>query len=289
MNVDNIVRLLELNVVPVVLRLMGAVVIWYLGRWAIRLGITLITKTLTHNKLDATLVRYLTSIASGLLTVFLALGVLSFMGIETTSFAALAAGAGLAIGAAWSGMLSNFAAGVFMIVMRPFKVGDHIEAAGVKGTVREIGLFATWIDTEQKVQTLVGNGKIFDDKIYNFSGNPSRICTIEFGVRPGGPLRERMDFLKPSLQSIHGVAANSVRVQIKDIAFGALVIEAIAECADTEYEEIRHAMVEAIDHHFNDLFSKYQPGLVGRAGLESGRQANGPEHEKEEEGGEESE
>ncbi|MCU0252622.1 MAG: mechanosensitive ion channel family protein, partial [Vicinamibacterales bacterium] len=81
---------------------------------------------------------------------------------------------GVAIGAAWAGLLSNFAAGIFLMVLRPFKVGDFIQGGGMLGTVREIGLFVTAIDTPDNVRTFVGNAKLFSDTIQNFSTNPFR-------------------------------------------------------------------------------------------------------------------
>jgi small conductance mechanosensitive channel len=104
----------------------------------------------------------------------LVLGILGYFGIQTTSFAALLAGAGVAIGAAWSGMLGNFAAGAFMLVLRPFKVGDFVAVAGITGTIRELGLFATTIITPDNVLTVVGNGKIFGDTMQNFTALPVR-------------------------------------------------------------------------------------------------------------------
>jgi small conductance mechanosensitive channel len=98
-------------------------------------------------------------------------GILGFMGFETTSFAALLAAVGLAIGAAWSGLLANMAAGAFLIILRPFIAGDMIHAAGVRGKVEEIGLFTTTILSDG-VRTIVGNNKIFSDNIQNFSANP---------------------------------------------------------------------------------------------------------------------
>jgi small conductance mechanosensitive channel len=109
--------------------------------------------------------------------------------LETTSFAALLAAAGIAIGAAWSGLLANFAAGGFLIVLRPFKVGDYVSAGGVEGTVEAIGLFGTTIVTPDNVQALVGNGKIFGDTIKNFSVNPhrrvDRLAQLAHGVDVG--------------------------------------------------------------------------------------------------------
>ena len=113
-------EIIQTDATAIGMKLLGAIAIWIIGRWAIRIVVGLLSKALSHQKLDATLARYATSIIGGALSLFLALGVIEFLGVNTTSFAALAAGAGLAIGAAWSGILGNFAAGVFMVVMRPF-------------------------------------------------------------------------------------------------------------------------------------------------------------------------
>ena len=118
------------------------------------------------------------------------LGILGYFGIQTTSFAALIAGAGLAIGAAWSGMLGNFAAGAFMLVLRPFKVGDFVGIAGVVGTVHELGLFGTTIVTPDNVMTILGNGKIFAETIQNFSALPVRRVDLKAQLVAGvDPLR----------------------------------------------------------------------------------------------------
>ena len=102
------------------------------------------------------------------------LGILGYFGIQTTSFAAMLAGAGVAIGAAWSGMLGNFAAGAFMLVLRPFKVGDFVQIGGITGTVHELGLFGTTVITPDNVLTLVGNSKVFGDTVMNYTARPAR-------------------------------------------------------------------------------------------------------------------
>ena len=99
---------------------------------------------------------------------------LGFFGVETASFAALLAGVGIAVGVAWSGLLASFAAGVFLLVLRPFKVGDYIEAGGVTGTVESIGLFATILNTPANVVAIVGNSKVFGDNIMNYTRNDYR-------------------------------------------------------------------------------------------------------------------
>src|SRR5690606_840102 len=130
------------------LKVLGAIAAWIIGRWLIGIAVRLIGVAMERGgKIDMTLIRYLKSILSVLLTVVLIMAILDIFGIRTTSFAALLAGAGLAIGAAWSGMLANFAAGTVLPVLRPYRVGDFINAGGVTGTVKQLGLFAAHILT----------------------------------------------------------------------------------------------------------------------------------------------
>jgi len=253
MNLETSLQLFQLHVLPVLLRLLGALLIWNIGRRLIAVVATLVGRTLTHNKLDATLVRYLTSILSGLLTVFLVLGIVEFLGIPTTSFAALAAGAGLAIGAAWSGMLANFAAGIFMIVMRPFKVGDEITAGGVTGRVKEIGLFATQIDTEDKIQTLVGNAKLFGDNLQNHTGYAVRTCKVEFYLRSNADFQPHMETLEEALKRIRSVEAASCEVEFEKFSPWGPVLSATVDCPHGEFRRVRADMAAAIQHVYGNM------------------------------------
>jgi small conductance mechanosensitive channel len=156
------------------LMVLGAIVLLIVGRWLIGFAVNLITRSLEKQRVDPTLLRYVGNIVSVILNVALIVAILGYFGVETTTFAAILAAAGVAIGLAWSGLLANFAAGAFLIVLRPFKAGDFITAAGVTGTVKEVGLFVTTINTLDNVFTIVGNNKIFSDNIQNFSANPFR-------------------------------------------------------------------------------------------------------------------
>jgi len=162
------------TLIQVGLKVAAAIVFWVVGRWLIDTVIALMQRVMDRNLVDPMLTKYLGSIVSIVLNIGLVLGILGYFGVQTTSFAALIAGAGLAIGAAWSGLLGNFAAGAFMLVLRPFKVGDSVTVGGVSGTVRELGLFGTTLITDDGVLTIVGNGKIFGDTIQNFSALPVR-------------------------------------------------------------------------------------------------------------------
>jgi small conductance mechanosensitive channel len=137
----------------------------------------------------------------------LVIAILGYFGVQTTSFAALLAGAGLAIGSAWGGLLANFAAGIFLVVLRPFKVGDFISAGGTIGTVEEIGLFVTKIHTPDNICTYVGNNKLFSDNIQNFSANPYRRVDLSAQIAGDADPHQVIAALKSRIQNIHNVVA----------------------------------------------------------------------------------
>ncbi|MGA2457850.1 MAG: mechanosensitive ion channel family protein [Terriglobales bacterium] len=189
------------------LKVLGAIAIWIVGRWLISLALRLIGSALTKQKVDPTLIRYIHSAVAALLNIVLIVAILGFFGVETTSFAALLAAAGVAIGMAWSGLLSNFAGGAFLVILQPFKVGDFITAAGVTGTVEAIGLFATTLNTPDNVKTIVGNGKIFGDTIQNFSANPYRRVELTAQLAHGVDPQAAIALLKPALAQVPNVMA----------------------------------------------------------------------------------
>jgi small conductance mechanosensitive channel len=175
MNTEAIWQFISTQGMDFGLKVLAALAAWILGRWIISLAVRLFARALEAGKrVDSTLSNYLRSILTVLLNIVLVLAILDIFGIKTTSFAALLAGAGLAIGTAWGGLLTHFAAGVFMQVLRPFKVGDFVQVGGVTGTVSEIGLFGTTVITPDNVQTIIGNNKIFSDTIQNYSTLPHR-------------------------------------------------------------------------------------------------------------------
>jgi small conductance mechanosensitive channel len=189
------------------LKILGALVLWIIGRWLIALSLRLIGSALTRQKIDPTLIRYVHSALAALLNIVLVVAILGFFGVETTSFAAILAAAGIAIGMAWSGLLANFAGGVFLVILQPFKVGDFVTAAGVTGTVEEIGLFATTLNTPDNVRTLVGNGKIFADTIQNFSANAYRRVELTAQLAHSVDPQIAVALLKPALSKIPNVIA----------------------------------------------------------------------------------
>lgn len=177
MDTSNVTRWLD-HAQPILvafgLKVIGAVVVFIVGRWLISMATRLIGAAMTRQRVDPTVQRYLVSFITVALNIVLVVAILGYFGVETTSFAALVAGAGVAIGAAWSGLLGNFASGIFLLVLRPYQVGDYVMVGGTEGTVVELGLFGTTIDTPDNVRTVVGNTKVIGNDIRNFTANPYR-------------------------------------------------------------------------------------------------------------------
>jgi len=187
------------------LKILGAMAIYIVGRMLIGLVTTLVTKAMERQKIEPTIIRYMANAIAVALNVMLVVGILGYFGVETTSFAALIAALGIAIGAAWGGLLSNFAAGAFILVLRPFKVGDYVVAAEVEGTVRAIGLFTTSIDTPDNVLTMVGNAKVMGGTIKNFSHNAYRRVELTAQLDHSVDPLDAIARLKASLPKIANV------------------------------------------------------------------------------------
>jgi small conductance mechanosensitive channel len=200
-------KLVTLGIAGFLLKVLGAIAVWVIGRRLIHFAIMFSMRALRRQSVEETLLVYIGSTISVLLNVALVIAILGYFGVETTTFAALVAGAGVAIGAAWGGLLANFAAGAFLVVLRPFKVGDVVSAAGVTGTVEEIGLFATTIDRADNVRTFVGNNKIFGDTIQNFSTNPYRRVDLTAQLHSTVDHRAAIALLKERLAQIPNVIA----------------------------------------------------------------------------------
>ncbi len=205
MDFSNMYETAKPVVIAFALKALGAVVLYIVGRWLIGVVNSMLTKVLERQKIEPTMIRYIGNTINVALNVLLVIGILGYFGVETTSFAALIAALGIAIGAAWGGLLSNFAAGAFILMLRPFKVGDYVLAGEVEGTVRAIGLFTTAIDSPDNVITMVGNAKVMNGTIKNFSHNPYRrvdlTAQLDHTVDPADAVRR----LKETLPKIANV------------------------------------------------------------------------------------
>lgn len=205
MDLNTLIQNTATTLVAVAWKVAGAFVLWLVGRWLIGFANRTLGHTLARQQFDVTLTRYLQTGLSVILNVALLVAILGFFGVETTTFAALIAAGGVAIGVAWGGLLANFAAGAFLVFLRPFKVGDVVTAGGVTGTVEAIGLFGTTINTPDNVQTIVGNGNIFAGTIQNFSTNPYRRVDLTATINNSVDHRQAIRLLKERLMRIPNV------------------------------------------------------------------------------------
>jgi small conductance mechanosensitive channel len=250
-NVDEIFALINLHVVPIVIKLIGGLLFWLIGSWCIGLAIRLVDRSLAARNIDVTLRSYAHSTLSVVLKVALIVGILGWFGVETTTFAALIAAAGVAIGMAWSGLLSNFAAGVFLVVLRPFKVGDLVTVGGVLGNVREIGLFVTKLDSLDNVAHIVGNNKVFSETIVNYSANPYRrvdlVAQLDHTVDPNDAIA-RLRARLPKIPNVVNTPAPDVF--ILDFTLAGPVLCVRPYCNNDHYWQVFFATNAAIVDEF---------------------------------------
>jgi small conductance mechanosensitive channel len=221
------------------IKVLEAIVLWIVGRWLIGLSIRIIGGAMTKQKIDPTLIRYINNTVTAILNIVLVVAILGFFGVETTSFAALLAAAGIAIGMAWSGLLGNFAAGVFIVILQPFKVGDFVTAGGIMGTVEEVGLFVTSINTLDNVRNIVGNGKILGDVIQNYSHNAYRRVDLQAQLSHGVEPHQAMAILRAGLLKIPNVLPDPApSVEILTFTLAGPVLAVRPFCNNAHYWQV---------------------------------------------------
>jgi small conductance mechanosensitive channel len=220
-------------------KIFAAIAFWVIGRWLIGFAVRLVQNSLSKQRVDPTVLRYVGSVITVTLNILLVIGILGYCGIQTTTFAALIAAGGIAIGMAWSGLLANFAAGAFIIVLRPFKVGDFVAVGGIVGTVSEIGLFSTMINTPDNVMTLVGNNKIFSDNIQNFTLNPFRRVDLKAQLAGSADHVAAMQVLRDKITAIPNVLAEpKVDVEILEFNLVGPVLVVRPYCHNDHYWQV---------------------------------------------------
>lgn len=167
------------------LKLIAALLIFFIGRWIAKLVQNGLEKGMLRTHVDPVLVTFTVNMAYAALMVFVVLAALGQLGVQTTSFIAVLGAAGLAVGLALQGSLSNFAAGVMIIIFRPFKIGDYVEGAGTGGTVKAIHIFTTTLTTPDNKRVVVPNSKMMGDNITNYSAEGTRRVDLTASISYG--------------------------------------------------------------------------------------------------------
>jgi small conductance mechanosensitive channel len=191
-NLENLINL----AIVYGLKLLLAVITLVIGLWVIKILMRTVRKTMEKRDLDVTLRQFLLSLLGILLKILLLITVISMVGIEMTSFVAILAAAGLAVGMALSGTLQNFAGGVIIVLFKPFKVGDFITAQDFTGTVHEIQVFNTIIKTLDNVTVILPNGALSTSPVTNFSVENQRRTDMVFGIGYSDDIDKAREIIK---------------------------------------------------------------------------------------------
>ncbi len=218
------------------IKIVAAIAILIVGRWVARMLTGVFGRALTKAGTDETLVRFSKNLVYAALLAFVVLAMLGQLGIQTASFVAVIGAAGLAIGFALQGSLANFAAGVMLIIFRPFKVGDYIEAGGAAGTVEEIAIFNTVLKTPDNRQIFVPNGSITGGNIVNASANETRRVDMVFGCSYEDDVSKVKALLEELLRADERVLQNPAPTV------------AVAELADSSVNFTVRPWVKAADY-----------------------------------------
>ncbi|MDO6761019.1 mechanosensitive ion channel [Tamlana sp. 2_MG-2023] len=234
------------------LKLLGAIVIWIIGSWIISKLLKGIRTVMAKGNYDESLQGFLTNLAGWALKIVLIIVVLGTLGVETTSFAAILAAAGLAIGLALQGSLSNFAGGVLIMIFKPFKVGDLIEAQGEIGGVKEIAIFTTKLTGLSNKEIIIPNGSLSNGNIVNYTVAGTRRVDLVFGVDYAADIKKTKEVLMGVLKA-HPLVINDPEptVNVLELADSSINFAVRPWCASgdywTVYFDVTENVKEALD------------------------------------------
>ena len=228
-------------------KLLGAIAIWIIGSWIIRIILKSLKKTLEKKDYDSSLKKFLMNLLSWVLKIILIVVVLGTVGVETTSFAAILAAAGLAIGLALQGSLGNFAGGVLIMIFKPIKVGDLIEAQGELGVVKEIEIFTTKLTGLSNREIIIPNGALSNGNIINYTTEGTRRVDLTFGVGYDSDIKQAKDVLMKVLTSNSKVLQNPVpTVNVSELADSSINFAVRPWCKTDDYWNVYFGITEEV-------------------------------------------
>jgi small conductance mechanosensitive channel len=222
------------------LKLVGAIVAFIIGRMAagwLRKGVR---RALEHSKLDDTLIPFLSSLVYYAALAFVIIAVLEIVGVETASLAVVLGAAGLAVGLALQGTLSNFASGIMLMIFRPIKIGDYVELGGGSGTVYEIGIFSTKLNTPDNVRIELPNSAVYGETIRNFNANDTRRVDMVMGISYDDDIGQAIDIMRGIMKSDGRVLEEPETVlAVGELADSSVNILVRPWCAREDYWQLK--------------------------------------------------
>jgi len=234
------------------MQVIGAIIILIAGRVGAGLGRRLITQLLTKAKTDRAVVSFISNLTYFLILTFAVLAALAKFGVQTASFVAILGAAGFAVGFALQGSLANFAAGVLILVLRPFKTGDFIDGAGVAGTVEDIELFNTILATPDNVKIMVPNGKLFGNVIKNFSANDTRRIDLVVGIGYSSSITTSLEVLQGLIKKDERILPEpAAQIAVSELADSSVNLVVRPWVRKEDYWDVRWDLTRAIKEAFD--------------------------------------
>jgi small conductance mechanosensitive channel len=226
-------------------KILGAIAIYIIGSWIIKKLTGSVRKVLSKGNYDESLQRFLLNLLSWGLKIFLIIMVISKLGVETTSFAAILAAAGLAVGLALQGSLSNFAGGVLIMIFKPYKIGDLVEAQGVLGNVKEIEIFTTKLITPQNKLAIVPNGAMANGNIINYTAEGKIRVDTTVGIGYGEDMKKAKEVLLEMLIANPKVLKDPApSVNVEALADSSVNLAVRPYCKPEDYWDVYFATIE---------------------------------------------
>ena len=240
---ENITLLVQDYLIPAVTALLLLFVVFIAAGWARRL----VRKGLERANVDITLTKFFSNMARYAVLVIGIIAVLARVGIETASFAAILAAAGFAIGMAFQGTLSNFSAGIMLLVFRPFKVGDLVTVGGVTGVVDEIELFTTNLNTPDNRRIIVPNGSVFGATIENMTFHDTRRVDVAVGTDYSADLDETRRVIEAACSGVQGRLSDlGVEAYLVSLGGSSIDWEARVWCNSADYLAVKDELTKAV-------------------------------------------
>ena len=251
-NLD-LTQILNTYVIPWGINISMAIIIYAIGRLVIKLVVALIRKLLVRAKIDQILVNFICSIASTVLLLFVVIAALDQLGVNTTSLIALIGAAGLAIGLSLQSSLQNFAAGVMLVVFRPFNAGDFIDAGGIMGVVETIGIFSTTLRTGDNRQVIVPNGSIYGSAITNYSAKSTRRIDMVFGIGYNDDIRKARDIMQEIIDADERILKEpETLIAVAELADSSVNFNVRPWVNSEDYWSVRYDLTEKIKLAFDE-------------------------------------
>jgi small conductance mechanosensitive channel len=226
-------------------KVIAAIAIWIIGSWIIKTIIKGIRKTMTKREFDPSLQKFLLNLVGWVFKIVLIIVVLGTVGVETTSFAAVLAAAGLAIGLALQGSLGNFAGGVLIMIFKPIKIGDLIEAQGELGVVKEIEIFTTKLTGLSNREIIIPNGALSNGNIINYSTEGTRRVDLVYGVGYDSDIKQTKDVLMKVLTSHPKVLKDPApTVNVTELADSSINFAVRPWCETADYWDVYFDITE---------------------------------------------